>query len=56
MSRFADTDPEKIEPLLRLGAAIGLAETIARYSGLSQSGTIRRNLNKILLKGLSDPD
>ena len=55
MERFASTDPETIEPLLRVAAAVALAETAARESGVRQAGTIRRNLNELLKDALSKP-
>lgn len=45
---FAGTDKSKLEPILRIAAAIGLAEEIAREAGVKQAGTIRMNLNKLL--------
>ncbi len=56
MQQFTNTDPTKIEPLLRIVAAIGLAETMARDSGVSGAGSIRTNINQILKEGLSNPD
>ncbi len=55
MERFSGVDPEQIEPLLRLAAAIGLAEIVARDSGLREAGTIRRNINELLRDALSKP-
>jgi len=55
MERFGGTDPDQIEPLLRLAAAICLAEIVARDSGVSQAGTIRRNINELLRDALSKP-
>lgn len=55
MERFAGTDAERIEPLLRVAAAIALAETAARQSGVRQAGTIRRNINELLRDALSSP-
>jgi hypothetical protein len=55
MERFAGNDPEKIEPLLRVAAAVALAETLARSSGVRQAGTIRRNINQYLRDALSKP-
>jgi hypothetical protein len=45
---FAGTDKSKLEPILRIAAAIGLAEETAREAGVKQAGTIRMNLNKLL--------
>lgn len=53
MDSFGDDDPEHIEALLRLAAAIVLAEITARDSGVRRAGTIRRNINRLLRDGLS---
>lgn len=53
--RFGGTDVARIEPLLRLAAAIGLAETAAREAGVQMAGTIRRNVNELLREALSNP-
>lgn len=55
MVQFAGADPERIEPLVLVAAAVGLAETAARDSGVRMAGTIRRNLNKLLLAAISNP-
>jgi hypothetical protein len=55
MVRFSGADSSGIEPLLRAAAAIGLAEVLARESGISQAGTIRRNVNDLLRDSLSQP-
>src|SRR5262249_18237408 len=47
MVRFAQADPEEVEALLRVAAAIALAEVLARDSGVRNAGTIRRNINDI---------
>jgi len=52
MQRFCGTDCEDIEPLLRVAAALGLAEAAARESGVKMAGTIRRNLNELLRNAL----
>ncbi len=39
--RFGGTDVARIEPLLRIAAAIGLAETTAREAGVQMAGTFR---------------
>ena len=51
--RFSGVNASEIEPLLRFAAAFGLAEVIARKSGVRLAGTIRRNFNE-LIKALSD--
>ena len=48
MQRFGGVDCAEIEPLLRLAAALGLAEVAARDSGVSRAGAIRRNVNELL--------
>lgn len=53
MLRYAGADAARIEPLLRLAAAISLAEVTARASGVKQAGTIRRNINQLLRDALS---
>lgn len=50
MVQFAGTDNHKIEPILRITAAIGLAEIIARESGVKTQGEIRRNFNELIKK------
>ena len=55
MVRFAQTDREDVEALLRVAAAFALAEVLARDSGVRNAGTVRRNVNDILKDALSDP-
>jgi len=55
MDRFGGTDAASIEPLLRLAAAIGLAETAAREAGVAMAGTFRRNINDLLRDALCNP-
>jgi hypothetical protein len=55
MISFAQTNPNDIEALLRVAAALALAETLARRAGVKMAGTIRRNLNDILREALSNP-
>ncbi len=55
MVRFAQTDSEDVEALLRVAAAIALAEVLARDSGVRKAGTVRRNINDILRDALSEP-
>ena len=54
MVRFAQTDSEDVEALLRLAAAISLAEVLARDSGIRYVGSVRRNINDIIRHALSD--
>ncbi len=46
--RFAGADEDGLEPLIRMGTALAIAETLARESGVRQAGAIRRNFNDIL--------
>lgn len=55
MIRFAQTDSEDVEALLRVAAALALAEVVARDSGVRKAGTIRRNVNDIIRDALSNP-
>jgi len=55
MIRFAQTDTEDVEALLRVAAAIALGEVLARDSGVRKAGTVRRNVNDILKDALSEP-
>lgn len=55
MIRFAQTDTEDVEALLRVAAALALAEVLARDSGVRKAGTVRRNVNDILKDVLSEP-
>ena len=55
MVRFAQTDSEDVEALLRVAAAIAVAEVVARDSGVRKAGTVRRNVNDILREALSEP-
>lgn len=55
MVRFAQTDAEDVEALLRVAAAIAVAEVLARDSGVRHAGTVRRNINDILRDALSEP-
>lgn len=54
MVRFAQTDSEDVEALLRVAAALALAEVLARDSGVRHAGTIRRNVNDLIRQALSD--
>lgn len=55
MERFGGATADRLEPLIRLAAAIGLAEITARDSGVRSAGAIRRNINSLLRDGLSKP-
>lgn len=53
MILFAQTDPDHIEALIRVGSAIAISEKLARRAGVKLAGTIRRNVNEILREALS---
>ena len=53
MERFVGADAERLEPLVRVATALGLAEKVSRDAGVAMAGTIRRKLNKILKLALS---
>lgn len=55
MVSFAQTNPDDIEALVRIGAALALSETLARRAGVKYAGSVRRNLNDILREALSQP-
>jgi hypothetical protein len=47
-------DRECLEPVLRIAAAFGLAEVLARFSGGNCGpGELRRNVNDLLRSSLS---
>jgi hypothetical protein len=50
MVQFAGVDKSRIEPTLKIVAALGLAETIARSAKATNQGEIRRNLNELISK------
>lgn len=50
MVQFVGLDDGKIEPILRLIAALGLSEVIAKSSGAKTQGEIRRNFNELINK------
>jgi hypothetical protein len=55
MQRFAGTEAEQMEPLIRFAAGLAIAETVARDQGVKQAGTIRRHVNELLRTALSAP-
>jgi hypothetical protein len=55
MERFGSTDASRIEPLLRVAAALALAEVTTREAGVAYAGLIRRRVNQLLKEGLSNP-
>ena len=50
MVQYAGVDSVKIEPILKMAAAMGLAEIIAKESGAKTQGEIRRNFNQLITK------
>lgn len=55
MVRFAQMERDKVEAMIRIGAAIAVAEKLARNSGAPYAGTVRRNFNEVLREGFSEP-
>jgi len=55
MIEFAGIDNNKIEPILRIAAAFGLSEILARESGAKSQLEVRRNFNE-LINYLSNPE
>ena len=54
MIRFAQRDSETMEALLRVAAALAIAEVLFKSSASKLPGTIRRNVNELLLEVFSD--
>ena len=50
MVEYAGTENGKIEPILKMAAAMGLGEIIAKESGAKTQGEIRRNFNQLITK------
>lgn len=50
MVEYAGAENSKIEPILKIMAAMGLAEIIAKESGAKTQGEIRRNFNQLITK------
>jgi hypothetical protein len=51
--KFAANETEALEPLMRIAAALGLAETTAREIGVKKAGTVRVHFNELLRDALS---
>lgn len=51
--RFSSGDPNELELLLRLAAALLLAEAVARRSGAKQAGAVRKIMNELLRNAFS---
>jgi hypothetical protein len=54
MIQYTGVDNSRIEPILRIAAALGLAEVIARESNAKTQGEVRRNFNELISK-ISNP-
>ncbi len=48
ITKYAGIDRSRVEPFLRIAAAMGLAEEVCREAGISRIGSLRLNLNKIM--------
>ncbi len=48
MVQFAQKDADVAEIVFRMGAALAIAEVLARDVGVRKAGTVRRNMNDIL--------
>ncbi len=55
MVRFAGTDTEDTDALLRLAAALGVAEVVTREVGYKGSSVFLQNVNDIIAEALSQP-
>jgi hypothetical protein len=55
MQRFGGVTAEQIEPLVRVAAALALAEITARRGGVKFASEIRRRLNDLLSRSLAAP-
>jgi Histidine kinase-, DNA gyrase B-, and HSP90-like ATPase len=56
MERFAGAwDAAQIEPLLRVAAALALAEVTAREAGVALAGSIRLRVNQLLREAMCNP-
>jgi len=53
MVEFVGVDNSKVEPILRIAAALGLSEVLAKESGVRTQGEVRRNFNELISR-LSD--
>lgn len=48
MVEHVGVDTSKIEPILRIVAALGLSEVLAKESGIKTQGEVRRNFNELI--------
>lgn len=53
MERFGSLERERVEPLVRLGAALALGEKLARDGGARYASAVRARVNKLLLEAFS---
>ncbi|MDQ1088617.1 ATP-binding protein [Siphonobacter sp. SORGH_AS_1065] len=53
MQQFIGIDKSRLEPMLRVVAALGLSETIARSVNATNQGEIRRNFNQLIKRLLT---
>ena len=54
MTRFAHRDPEVMQALVRVAAALGLSEALLRNIGGPNPATIRRTTNDLLREVFSE--
>jgi hypothetical protein len=55
MVRFAGVDAEDTDALLRLAAAVGIAEVVTREAGYRGASVFVQNINDLLTEALSQP-
>ena len=55
MVRFAGVDTEDTDALLRVAAAVGIAEVVTRDGGYRGASIFMQNVNDILTEALSQP-
>jgi hypothetical protein len=55
MVQFAQNNRESMEALVRVAAALGISEVLAREAGVRKAGTVIRNLNELLAPAFSAP-
>jgi hypothetical protein len=54
MQSFANAPGSDVEPVLRLAAALGVAEVRGRSGGVAQPGFVREQVNDLLDGALAD--
>jgi hypothetical protein len=55
MTRFAGVDTEDPDALLRVAAALGIAEVVTRDAGYRGTSVFMQNVNDIIGEALSQP-